>query len=750
MKTLYFFIFSLISNFLISQVPGIEWQNTIGANQSDDQRSINPTFDGGFIIGGTTYSDLSVDKTGNAIVEGYWVYDDDLEEYVHFNYADLWIVKTNSSGAIEWDNTIGGDRSDIFSSIEQTSDGGYIIGSSSKSGISGDKTAPNWDPTQYYHDYWIIKLDFAGNIEWQQTIGGIEGETTKRVFQTSDGGYMVGGTSTSYISGNKTEILIGGAGASGDIWIVKLNSAGTIIWQNDIGGPGFDDIYDIEESQDGGYIIGATSNSNSGGDKAEGSLGQEDYWIIKLNTFGVIEWENTIGGNNKDYLMAIDNTNDGGFVIGGYSRSPISGDKIETSNVYWDYWILKLNSAGNIQWQNTITGEREEFLYDIKETSVGNFIVVGKSNSLISGDKTDSYYGPIRNFDIWFLNLSSDGNIIWQKTIGGDALDSGHKTLQNEDGSFILGGTSLSSISYDKTENCYGDGDFWIMKLECFPEVEICNSFDENCNGIVDDGITETITIYADGPTVFCTGGSVLLSAIYSGETTQWKRNGTNILGATSSSYTVTTKGTYTCETTSACDTELSTGIFVNVQKNPPASITAGGATTFCAGGSVILTANTGGGLSYKWYKDAVLIPGATSINYTATTAGFYKCNVTKTATGCNKNSNGIMVTVPCKEGEELISNSNFTIFPNPNNGTFNLVCNSPLGALFPLKGGPRGVMTMLEIFNSLGQQIHSQQINSPDGNITETISINNLSSGIYFVRLNSGNLFSEQKLIIE
>ena len=154
--------------------------------------------------------------------------------------------------------------------------------------------------------------------------------------------------------------------------------------------------------------------------------------------------------------------------------------------------------------------------------------------------------------------------------------------------------------------------------------------------------------------------------------------------------------------------------------------------------------------MSYKWYKDAVLIPGAISINYTATTAGFYKCNVTKTATGCNKNSNGIMVTVPCKEGEELISNSNFTIFPNPNNGTFNLVCNSPLGALFPLKGGPRGVMTMLEIFNSLGQQIHSQQINSPDGNITETISINNLSSGIYFVRLNSGNLFSEQKLIIE
>ena len=273
---------------------------------------------------------------------------------------------------------------------------------------------------------------------------------------------------------------------------------------------------------------------------------------------------------------------------------------------------------------------------------------------------------------------------------------------------------------------------------------------DDNCNGLIDDDVIETISISPAGPTTFCQGNSVILNATTSGPNYQWKKNGVNIPGAILSSYTVTTKGTYTCETSSACDTEISTGIFVNVQKNPPASITAGGATTFCEGGSVVLTANTGAGLSYKWYKDAVLIPGATSINYTATTAGIYKCNVTKTATGCNKNSNGIMVTVPCKEGEELSSNSNFTIFPNPNNGTFKLVCNSPHGALSPLQGGPRGVIISLEIFNSLNQQIHSQQINSPNGNINETISIPNLSSGIYFVKLKTGNNYSQQKLIIE
>ncbi len=162
-------------------------------------------------------------------------------------------------------------------------------------------------------------------------------------------------------------------------------------------------------------------------------------------------------------------------------------------------------------------------------------------------------------------------------------------------------------------------------------------------------------------------------------------------------------------------------------------------------------------GCSYQWYKGASTIAGATSTNYIATTAGNYKCRVTKTASGCFKNSNTIVVTVPCKEGEELLAeNNNFTIFPNPNTGTFNLVYNVPTGGISPLEpadqfgaGGPRGV-TMLEIFNSLGQQIHSQQINSPDGNINETISVNNLSSGIYFVRLGNGTIYSQQKLIIE
>jgi hypothetical protein len=191
------------------------------------------------------------------------------------------------------------------------------------------------------------------------------------------------------------------------------------------------------------------------------------------------------------------------------------------------------------------------------------------------------------------------------------------------------------------------------------------------------------------------------------------------------------------------CDTELSTGIFVNVQKNPPAAITAGGPTTFCAGGSVILTANAGGGLSYQWYKGASLIAGATSINYTATIAGNYKCRVTKTATGCFKNSNVINVSVPCKEGVLTTNEKTITIAPNPNNGTF------MLDVLFiePKELNPE--TATVEIYNPLSQLIFTQQLPVLDNAIHENISINNLAAGIYQVKIIfAENSYTQQLLI--
>ena len=349
-------------------------------------------------------------------------------------------------------------------------------------------------------------------------------------------------------------------------------------------------------------------------------------------------------------------------LLGGYSLSGISGDKTEANIGDLDYWVVKLNTGGIIQWQNTIGGVGQDVLCSVQQTQDNGFILGGYSNSGISGDKTEASYGR----DYWFVKINETGSTIeWQKTIGGTLQDDLYSVHETNDGGYILGGCSGSDISGDKTESVMGVVDYWLVKLagNCVPATEICNSIDDDCDGVVDNDIIVTVDISAGGPTTFCQGGSVVLTATHSGTSIQWKKNEVFIAGATSSTYIATSSGAYSAVTTSACGAATSAGISVSVNKNPTATITAGGATTFCAGGSVTLTANAGGGLSYQWYKGATAIAGATSINYTATLAGNYKCKVTKTATSCFKHSNVMTVAVACKDGE-LINGVIF--YPNP------------------------------------------------------------------------------------
>ncbi|MBK7856200.1 MAG: hypothetical protein IPJ79_16095 [Bacteroidetes bacterium] len=273
--------------------------------------------DGGYILGGHSLSNISGDKTENSNGK-----------------LDFWIVKTDSTGNIQWQNTIGGSDDDRFTSIDPTTDGGFIIGGWSMSNISGDKTENCIGSC----DYWMIKTDAAGNIQWQNTIGGNNLDWLNSIQQTADGGYILGGWSESNISGDKTENNNG----FWDLWVVKTDSFGNIQWQNTIGGNGADELYYLQQTSEGGYILGARSNSNITGEKTENCIGYLDYWIVKTDSVGNIQWQNTIGGTDEDWLYSIQQTSDEGYILGGCSKSNTSGDKTENSNGGEDYWIVKI------------------------------------------------------------------------------------------------------------------------------------------------------------------------------------------------------------------------------------------------------------------------------------------------------------------------------------------------------------------------------------------------------------------------
>ena len=371
------------------------------------------------------------------------------------------MIKTLFAQQIQWQQTIGGDSTDYFSVVHQTFDGGFIIGGSSLSDSSFDKTTN----TKGNMDYWIVKINSSGIIEWQKDIGGSDDDWLNDIHQTADSGYVAVGFSWSGISGDKTDSSRGGS----DYWIVKLDAEGNIIWQKTIGGNYPDELYSFQQTLDGGYILGGSSMSPISGDKTDSCKGSFDYWLIKLNSLGTIEWQKTIGGNQNDVLTGVQQTADSGYIIGGRSYSNISGDKTENCYGYADYWVVKTDSLGNIMWQKTLGGNNTDDLLSIKETDMGEYILAGVSSSGISGNKTEFNRG---NGDYWIIKLDNIGNIQWQKVYGGTLDDAAYSIVQTFDKGFFIGGVSLSDSSFEKSESCRGVRDYWVIKIDSIGTIQ--------------------------------------------------------------------------------------------------------------------------------------------------------------------------------------------------------------------------------------------------------------------------------------
>ncbi len=501
---------------ILAQVPGIAWQLELGGNSEDGLQTVRQTPDGGYIVGGFSKSDISGIKT-----------EDSRGSY------DYWILKLDSIGTIEWQKTYGGDLDDFLKNAEPTIDGGYILGGVSISNLSGDKTEPSWYSVwdENTFDYWVIKVDSIGNIEWQNTIGSEGDESFAAIKQTIDNGFIIGGY-TYGVGGDKTEGIYGAT----DFWLVKLDASGEIEWQHDIGGNSWDDLFDLALTDDGGFLLGGKSASGIEYDITEDAYGN-DFFVMKIDSSGEIEWQNMIMGNGyQEEIYSLNPTSDGGVIIGGPSNSGFFGDKTEPcyggTVDGTDYWILKLDETGIIEWQNTIGGNGDDNLFSLLETSENDYVMSGTSNSDTCADKNEEPLG----YDFWVIKLNNSGSIKWEMTYGGDFSDGAHSIIQTDDGGYIIGGSSGSGISGNKTVANFGGSDYWLVKLYCdsskfyadldgdaygdatnfiiecmkpagytsdstdcddsnpyvFPgAVEILNEIDDNCNGLTDEGLVE-------------------------------------------------------------------------------------------------------------------------------------------------------------------------------------------------------------------------------------------------------------------
>lgn len=703
-----------------AQIVNIDWQQAAGGTATDGVYKMSPTSDGGVIAGGYTYSGISGNKTDAT-----------------YGMGDYWVVKYDAAGNLQWQKTYGGSGYDKLEDIVQTSDGGYLLGGYSNSPVSGNKTEGLVSGSM---DIWVLKIDAAGTIIWQNDIGGSQSDYLGSIRETSDGGCIVGAYSSSPVSGDKTEA---GKGLT-DYWVIKLNSSGNIAWQNTIGGTGSDYCFNAAPTSDGGYLVSGYSNSPISFDKTEsytGAVANEDVWLMKLDGTGNIIWQNVIGGTGIDVPYEMKVTPDGGAIIAAQSDSPASGDKTENtvSGLVGDldYWVIKVSSSGLVEWNNTIGGTVADYCHGLALMPDGGYVISGYSFSPAGGDVTTGSFSGTS--DYWVVRLNSAGTVMYDKMLGGSGTEYNYDVTVTTDGKIVAGGTSSSNISGNKTSNSYGVYDFWIVKLldVCYPVTEICNAFDDDCDGLTDDGIIETISISAGGATTVCQGTTVVLTATHTGATLQWKKNGVNIAGATSVTYSATQTGNYSCTTNSACGTATSSTISVTVNKNPKATISAGGPTTFCAGGSVTLTETPSAGCTYQWYQGATPIAGATTTTYVATAAGNYKCRVTKTATGCFKNSNAILVTISCREGEDdmLQLNNGFSLYPNPSTSVVHV------DLYVDVVEGMELIVT-----DAIGNIVMRNEVNEH----AFDMNISTLPAGLYFVKIISQQYLFSQSIIIQ
>ena len=354
------------------------------------------------------------------------------------------------TGELDFSQTVGGSKNDVLKSIIKTDDGGYaILGfTQSNDGDIGMKEVENFD-------FWILKYDVNNNLIWQQTFGGSKDDRGADLINTSDGGFALLGYSNS--SANN---LASNAGSQ-DFWVLKLSPEGEINWQKTFGFSGRDYGTALLETKDGGFLItGVLDVSASNGQGiAKNKMvthAEGDFWALKIDAAGILEWSNYYGGSFTDTPLGVVATADNGFIVAGSSDS--NDVDITNNKGSYDFWVIKISSDGTLVWDKSFGGSEIDEARAICSTHDGNFMVVGDTRSSDS-DITINNGGA----DVWILKISSEGNLIWEQTIGGASFDVARSISMTQDHGFVIAGSSRSS-DYGFTNQ--GQNDALVLKID--------------------------------------------------------------------------------------------------------------------------------------------------------------------------------------------------------------------------------------------------------------------------------------------
>jgi len=351
------------------------YQIAIGGTADDIGRSIIATADGGYAIGGYTQS-------------------------YGAGSNDVYLIKTNSQGQVQWTKTYGGSGSEYIWHLRQTADSGYILGAWTSTWGAGNL------------DMLLIKTDVSGNVQWARTYGGTNREFTLDVHQTADGGYIATGYTQSY-----------GAGGF-DMYVVKTDALGNLLWCKTIGSATGDYARAMQPMSDGGYlIVGYTDGYGAG---------LNDVFAVKLDAAGNYQWAKTYGGTNNDYGFTVVATADGGFAIAGYTTS------YGTAGA--DSYLIRADSVGNLLWTATYGGSSSDYVYNLIQTADGGFALLGNTGS----------YG-LGLSDVFLVKTTNTGVLDWARLYGGTNYDYAIGCLQASDGGLLLSGyaRSFGAGNYD-------------------------------------------------------------------------------------------------------------------------------------------------------------------------------------------------------------------------------------------------------------------------------------------------------------